>query len=555
MIYLRANPLSLPLSRPPTHPTLKPIRYGKPRAASVIALEDGKLWALDRRVFKGVVMRSMDVRKDTIRKLRLVPLLKVLNLQQFQRLADMMHDETIPEGKELMLRGQENSTFYLIISGSVTIQGGGEEEGGAWSKTVTADGFLGEECLIAPRPSAVTAVATTSVRARTISFDDFENSVGSMEEIIAADKVRKDTLKQAVVEAPSNFTEVDLLAVVNADNLSSLLLGSFNNVGKPNVAVRSFILSDVDKTGLFASVSTTIETGRVISSSSVTSVFVPRLLRVYRDPNALHLLFNASPVMDLYSLVHPPVAAEEPGGPPRPPPPPATMVESEVVYVAACLTAALEVLHGTGIVYRGIQPEGILITAEGRIVLMDYRVCKVGGVGARSFTICGAADYLSPEQISQRGHGAPVDLWALGVLLYELTIGTTPFSAASEVATYSKISSFGSTAFPCLLYPEASDDIPAPSSALKSLMNKLLVPAPEARLGAGARGFEDIKAHALFHEINWDNLDKVQSPLFFHLQEETSDVLHDGLRDHSEFLESFSKPFVPAGADWAADIV
>ena len=68
-------------------------RYGKPRAASVIALTDGKLWALNRNIFKKVVMRSMDIRKDIIRVLKNVELLKCLNLQQKQRLADLLCEE------------------------------------------------------------------------------------------------------------------------------------------------------------------------------------------------------------------------------------------------------------------------------------------------------------------------------------------------------------------------------------------------------------------------------------------------------------------------------
>ena len=52
------------------------------------------------------------------------------------------------------------------------------------------------------------------------------------------------------------------------------------------------------------------------------------------------------------------------------------------------------------IVYRAVQPESINVDASGRLVLVDYRVCKVGLTpGEKTFTVCGAADYLSPEQV------------------------------------------------------------------------------------------------------------------------------------------------------------
>ncbi len=143
----------------------------------------------------------------------------------------------------------------------------------------------------------------------------------------------------------------------------------------------------------------------------------------------------------------------------------------------------------TGIIYRAVQPDAVFITASGKIMLLDYRVSKIGGVGGRSFTICGVSDYLSPEQISQVGHGAAVDFWSLGVLLHELTLGSHPFSMPGEVATYSKIASYGTNTFPDLPFP---DSFPMKTRAL---INKLIVATPEARLGAGYGGFSGLKKH------------------------------------------------------------
>ena len=138
---------------------------------------------------------------------------------------------------------------------------------------------------------------------------------------------------------------------------------------------------------------------------------------------------------------------------------------------------------------------------------MDFRISKIGGIGNRSFTICGASDYLAPEQISQRGHGGPVDLWSMGLLLFELCTGTHPFSANSEVATYAKIASFGSKSFPDLTFPESI------SPEMKSLINKLLMPTPEARLGAGIGGLVNLKNHSVFNGVDWDNVATKPSPV------------------------------------------
>ncbi len=87
-------------SGPEQHPGFGELSlmYDKPRAASVIAITDGKLWALDRVTFKAVVIRSMNTRKGIIRTLRKVKILECLNFQQMQRLADILVEETFDEG-------------------------------------------------------------------------------------------------------------------------------------------------------------------------------------------------------------------------------------------------------------------------------------------------------------------------------------------------------------------------------------------------------------------------------------------------------------------------
>eukprot|EP01031_Cornospumella_fuschlensis_P053658 gene53658-biopygen16616 len=128
-------------------------------------------------------------------------------------------------------------------------------------------------------------------------------------------------------------------------------------------------------------------------------------------------------------------------------------------------------------------------------------------------------------------------MWGMGVLLYELTVGSHPFSSASEVATYSKISSFGSKSFPALKFPDNF----APEA--KSLINQLLVPTPEARIGGGGLGFTALKKHAFFKGINWEEVDvcNESSPLFGLAQREKVDIQAEGL--DSKVTEAFAAAF------------
>ncbi|KAF4655366.1 hypothetical protein FOZ61_007625 [Perkinsus olseni] len=96
-------------------------------------------------------------------------------------------------------------------------------------------------------------------------------------------------------------------------------------------------------------------------------------------------------------------------------------------------------LHSHGIIHRDIKPENLLITADDTLKLADFGWCAElpppvsGHAGhARRYTFCGTLDYLSPEMLLGRGHNHSIDLWGLGVLLYELLAGRPPFNATDQ---------------------------------------------------------------------------------------------------------------------------
>ena len=105
--------------------------------------------------------------------------------------------------------------------------------------------------------------------------------------------------------------------------------------------------------------------------------------------------------------------------------------EATARFYAGSLVLALEHLHTEGVVYRNLMPENITIDQYGYVQLMDLHFAiKLDDPPARDF--CGLAHYLSPEQVSGQGHSLPVDFWALGVLVYEMLFGVTPFLPEDE---------------------------------------------------------------------------------------------------------------------------
>ena len=103
------------------------------------------------------------------------------------------------------------------------------------------------------------------------------------------------------------------------------------------------------------------------------------------------------------------------------------------------LSQALAYCHQKHVIHRDIKPENLLVGAQGEIKIADFG-WSVHAPTSRRNTLCGTLDYLPPEMVEGREHDEMVDVWALGVLLYEFLVGSPPFEAEGHSATYRRIS-------------------------------------------------------------------------------------------------------------------
>lgn len=191
--------------------------------------------------------------------------------------------------------------------------------------------------------------------------------------------------------------------------------------------------------------------------------------------------------------------------------------EDAVRFYAAEVVTALEYLHCQGIIYRDLKPENVLLQRSGHVSLTDFDLScltsckpqllisttndKKKGQQAPIFmaepmrasnSFVGTEEYIAPEIITGSGHTSAVDWWALGILLYEMIYGYTPFRGKNRQRTFANI------LHKDLKFPKSKQV----SLSAKQLIYRLLQRDPSSRLGSNG-GANDIKNHPFFRGINW----------------------------------------------------
>ena len=154
----------------------------------------------------------------------------------------------------------------------------------------------------------------------------------------------------------------------------------------------------------------------------------------------------------------------------------------------------VEYLHSNSIIYRDFKPENLMVDMTGYLKMIDLGTTKqlksLYGI-YRTNTLVGSPHYMAPEVIIGKGYSFLVDLWSIGVIVYELFVEFLPFGNKSEdpYEIYQQILKQK------LSFPSKLKDNNA-----KVFIRQLLDKNPEARLGGS---YASLKAHAFFEDFDW----------------------------------------------------
>ena len=257
--------------------------------------------------------------------------------------------------------------------------------------------------------------------------------------------------------------------------------------------------------------------------ANANSEWIVRLHNAFQDFNYLYMIMEYMPGGDLVNLMSN-----------------YDIPEKWAKFYCAELVLAIEAIHNMGYVHRDIKPDNMLIDRTGHLKLADFGTCiRVNKEGlVKSDTAVGTPDYISPEVLKSQGgegvYGRECDWWALGVFLYEMLTGDTPFYADSLVGTYGKIMDHKNH----LHFPPECEM----TSKAKQLIMGLLCDRSQR---IGRTGAHEIKEQKFFidESWSWQNIRQTVAPVVPDLvSEEDTSNFDDMEKDDSSTDETFPVP-------------
>merc|ERR1719171_813169 len=164
---------------------------------------------------------------------------------------------------------------------------------------------------------------------------------------------------------------------------------------------------------------------------------------------------------------------------------PSVLSRYQSQFYTGSLVLVLEALTDRNIVFRDLKPENVMLDAQGYLKLIDFGIAKKLEEGKlRTFTMIGTPHYMAPEVMRGHGYSTEIDIWSLGVLLFELVCGYLPFAddldEPTEVCT--------AVLRDPLSFPSGYKDKHG-----RELMQGMMCRQPKKRIGAGINGYDDIK--------------------------------------------------------------
>ena len=291
-----------------------------------------------------------------------------------------------------------------------------------WSKEGKTEGGVS--------PLTIKAMGAMTILVFTV--DVFENLFGPVEKVLhAQDQSKKlaktEEEKPKAKEMQFDSTKFKQKFILGSGSFGVVTLAEYKqDKNSPPLlcALKSLSKLAVIETGQLRHV---LDERRILAY--MDSPFILKLYGTYQTPHQLVMVTEPLNCGDLWSVIYETAPFCDNCGVPF----------DLAAFYTTCLVHGLSHIHEKGVVFRDLKPENIMLDEKGYLRIIDFGFSKkvpytktdAHGevkVYAKTYTLCGTPEYLSPELIFNLGHNHASDLWALGVIVYEMLMAVTPFA-------------------------------------------------------------------------------------------------------------------------------
>jgi len=493
----------------------------EPRAANVTAQTNVVAMALDRQAFDELLGPLRDVIDQNmgVRVLQTVPILTALSPLERQTLFQAFHTLYVSAGDYVIQEGESGKSFYIVKSGTLVVtkatEGGDEIE----IATLSSGEYFGEMALIEEEPRKASVQAVSDVELLVLEQAEFEELLGPLQDIM--NREAENRKMEWTHEIEMNFEDLEILTTLGTGTFGRVKLvrhRSGNQVYALKVLKKAQVVAFKQKQNV-------LHEKNILAMCDHPNIL--KLHQTFKDAKNLYLLMELAQGGELFSYLHCSDREHE------------YLPEADACFYASNVLMALEYLHQRDIVYRDLKPENLLLDTRGYIKVADFGFAKV--VTNRTYTLCGTPEYLAPELVLGKGHNKGVDYWALGILIYEMVVGHSPFAAScsSDQMQICRNIVSGRVTFPDWV-----------SESCCSIIEKLLTKDTTKRIGTTHEGTRSIKLHSWFAESDWHALlqQNVEVPWVPTVNDPLDTSNFDPLDDEDVDMEYFDD-----GSEWDKD--
>ena len=325
----------------------------------------------------------------------------------------------------------------------------------------------------------------------------------------------------------ANYEDFEIKSVIGRGSVGKILLAKYIKDGK-YYAIKSMRKDQIISEGIADNI--LVEKNILIKSQCE---FILKLSFFFQTPERIYYVTPFIKGGDLYHKLKSEIFFKE----------------DLVRFYTAQIAVALQYLHNLEITYRDLKPENILLDEDGYIKLCDFGSSVIIRGTEKVKNFAGSPEYAAPEIITYSGHNFMCDWWSLGILIYELLYGNTPFFNMDKTRMYDLINT-GAISFPKFIQIEGEEKPRnyKVSEDAKNIISKFLEKDPGTRLGR--KGLDEIKKHPFFSGINFDDLNKkkIKPPFRPNFSKEEQDLTNNFDEEYLK-LEISDSPI----GDWAKE--